>query len=388
MSEQDLEMREEDLVAADDQQLDEFKASYGDPSEVPAPVAKTAKAPGKSKKATDDPQDAPTAVNPEKGQEPSPDKGKTAKLPVGESKMSMIQAMIEKMNGMRKEDLAASFAAMEEALTIEETSELDEEDTINVVRAGHKVTSEDIDIREDISALFAADESLTDEFKDAATTIFEAAVISKVNEQLEKYVVDIESEINEEKERLQEDMTAKLDQYLDYVVEGWMEENKLAVERGIKAELVDDFIGGLKDLFSEHYIEVPEDKVDVVEELAVRAEELEARLDEELKKNSELKASLSEHRKADLFAEACESLTETQKEKFSVLAEGIEFVNEDKFVEKLQTLKNSYFNESVEITATVSDFDDAEPLEEETSAPRIDPEMSQYVNAISRTLKK
>jgi len=388
MSEQDLEMREEDLVAADDQQLDEFKASYGDPSEVPAPVAKTAKAPGKSKKATDDPQDAPTAVNPEKGQEPSPDKGKTAKLPVGESKMSMIQAMIEKMNGMRKEDLAASFAAMEEALTIEETSELDEEDTINVVRAGNKVTSEDIDIREDISALFAADESLTDEFKDAATTIFEAAVISKVNEQLEKYVVDIESEINEEKERLQEDMTAKLDQYLDYVVEGWMEENKLAVERGIKAELVDDFIGGLKDLFSEHYIEVPEDKVDVVEELAVRAEELEARLDEELKKNSELKASLSEHRKADLFAEACESLTETQKEKFSVLAEGIEFVNEDKFVEKLQTLKNSYFNESVEITATVSDFDDAEPLEEETSAPRIDPEMSQYVNAISRTLKK
>lgn len=388
MSEQDLEMREEDLVAADDQQLDEFKASYGDPSEVPAPVAKTAKAPGKSKKATDDPQDAPTAVKSEKGQEPSSDKGKTAKLPVGESKMSMIQAMIEKMNGMRKEDLAASFAAMEEALTIEETSELDEEDTINVVRAGHKVTSEDIDIREDISALFAADESLTDEFKDAATTIFEAAVISKVNEQLEKYVVDIESEINEEKERLQEDMTAKLDQYLDYVVEGWMEENKLAVERGIKAELVDDFIGGLKDLFSEHYIEVPEDKVDVVEELAVRAEELEARLDEELKKNSELKASLSEHRKADLFAEACESLTETQKEKFSVLAEGIEFVNEDKFVEKLQTLKNSYFNESVEITATVSDFDDAEPLEEETSAPRIDPEMSQYVNAISRTLKK
>jgi len=388
MSEQDLEMREEDLVAADDQQLDEFKASYGDPSEVPAPVAKTAKAPGKSKKATDDPQDAPTAVNPEKGQEPSPDKGKTAKLPVGESKMSMIQAMIEKMNGMRKEDLAASFAAMEEALTIEETSELDEEDTINVVRAGHKVTSEDIDIKEDIRALFAADESLTEEFKDAATTIFEAAVISKVNEQLEKYVVDIESEINEEKERLQEDMTAKLDQYLDYVVEGWMEENKLAVERGIKAELVDDFIGGLKDLFSEHYIEVPEDKVDVVEELAVRAEELEARLDEELKKNSELKASLSEHRKADLFAEACESLTETQKEKFSVLAEGIEFVNEDKFVEKLQTLKNSYFNESVEITATVSDFDDAEPLEEETSAPRIDPEMSQYVNAISRTLKK
>jgi hypothetical protein len=152
--------------------------------------------------------------------------------------------------------------------------------------------------------------------------------------------------------------------------------------------LVDDFINGLKDLFNEHYIEIPDDKVDVVEELAARAEDLENRLDEEIKKNASFKAEIAEHMKADLFAEACESLTETQKEKFKSLAEGIEFVNEDKYVEKLETLKKSYFSESVEKDASVSDFDDAEPLEEEVKASRVDPEMSQYVNAISRTLKR
>jgi len=389
MSDQDLEMREEDLVVADSGQLDEFKASMGDPSEVPEPVAKTAKAPGKSKKQEDDPQDSPTAVKPGKPAEASAGKGKTAKLPMGEStKMSMIQAMVERMNSMKRTDLAGVFEDMLAATEAKEISEEEvAEEAVEVVKLGHKISAEDIDIKEHIEAVFANDEELSEEFKDAATTIFEAAVVSKVNEQLEKYVVDIDSELNEEKARLEEEMTVRLDQYLDYVVENWMEENSLAVEKGIKSELVDDFINGLKDLFNEHYIEIPDDKVDVVEELAARAEDLESRLDEEIKKNASFKAEIAEHMKADLFAEACESLTETQKEKFKSLAEGIEFVNEDKYVEKLETLKKSYFSESVEI-ASVSDFDDAEPLEEEATSPRIDPEMSQYVNAISRSLKK
>ena len=389
MSDQDLEMREEDLIVAESEQLDEFKASMGDPSEVPEPVAKTAKAPGKSKKQEDDPQDSPTAVKPGKPAEASAGKGKTAKLPMGESKMSMIQAMVDRMNGMKKAELAGVFEDMLAAAEAKEISEEDvSEETVEVVRAGHKISAEDIDIKEDIAAVFSNDEELSEEFKDAATTIFEAAVVSKVNEQLEKYVVDIESELNEEKAKIEEEMSAKLDQYLDYVVENWMDENRLAVEKGIKSELVDDFIGGLKDLFNEHYIEIPDDKVDVVEELASRAEELENRLDEEIKKNAAFKAEISEHMKADLFAEACESLTETQKEKFKTLSEGIEFVNEEKYVEKLETLKKSYFSESVESTASTSDFDDAEPLEEEVKAPRLEPEMSAYVNAISRSLKK
>ena len=385
MSDKDLEMREEDLVVAEEEQLDEFKASMGDPSEVPEPVAKTAKAPGKSKKQEDDPQDSPTAVKPEKGQEPKAGKAKAMR----ESKMSMIQAMVERMNGMKRAELAGVF---EDILAAAEAKEITEEEvaeeTVEVVKAGHKISAEDIDIKEHIDAVFANDEELSEEFKDAATTIFEAAVVSKVNEQLEKYVVDIESELNEEKARLEEELSTKLDQYLDYVVENWMQENSLAVEKGIKSELVDDFINGLKDLFNEHYIEIPDDKVDVVEELAARAEDLENRLDEEIKKNASFKAEIAEHMKADLFAEACESLTETQKEKFKSLAEGIEFVNEDKYVEKLETLKKSYFSESVEKDASVSDFDDAEPLEEEVTTPRVAPDMSMYVNAISRTLKK
>jgi len=377
MSDQDLQMREEDLVVAEEEQLDEFKASMGDPSEVPGPTGSKAKAPGKSKNVTDDPADSPTAVKPEKGQEPK-------------TKMGMIQAMVDRMNGMKKADLQASYGKMNAAMMHKE--DLDTEDTVEenveVVKAGHKITADDIDIQEDIKAVFSNDEELSEEFKEAATTIFEAAVVSKVNEQLEKYVVDIESELNEEKTKLEEEMSAKLDQYLDYVVENWMEENRLAVESGVKSELVDDFITGLKDLFNEHYIEIPDDKVDVVEELAARAEDLENRLDEEIKKNAAFNAQISEHARADLFAEACESLTETQKEKFKTLSEGIEFVNEETYVEKLETLKKSYFSESVESTASTSDFDDAEPLEEEAKEPRIEPEMSAYVNAISRSLKK
>lgn len=389
MSDQDLRMREEDLVVADSEQLDEFKASMGDPSEVPEPVAKTAKAPGKSKKQVDDPQDSPTAVKPGKPAEASAGKGKTAKMPMGESKMSMIQAMVDRMNGMKKAELAGVFEDMLAAAEAKEISEEEvSEEAVEVVRAGHKITADDIDIQEDIKAVFSNDEELSEEFKEAATTIFEAAVVSKVNEQLEKYVVDIESELNEEKIKLEEEMSAKLDQYLDYVVENWMEENRLAVESGVKSELVDDFITGLKDLFNEHYIEIPDDKVDVVEELAARAEDLENRLDEEIKKNAAFNAQISEHARADLFAEACESLTETQKEKFKTLSEGIEFVNEETYVEKLETLKKSYFSESVESTASTSDFDDAEPLEEEAKEPRLEPEMSAYVNAISRSLKK
>lgn len=382
MSDKELEMGEE--------QLDEFKASMGDPSEVPEPVAKTAKAPGKSKKVEDDPQDSPTAVKPGVPQEASAGKGKTAKLPMGESKIAMIQAMVEKMNGMRKDELAASFAAMEEALEAEtsEGEQIDEEETVDVVKAGLAITADQINIEEHVKALFGSDESLTEDFKEKATTIFEAAVVAKVNEELAKVVVDIETQLEEEKVAIEEEMSAKLDQYLDYVVEQWIEENKLAVEQGIKSELVEDFISGLKDLFVEHYIDIPDDKVDVVEEIAAKAEELEHKLDEQIRINAEMNKAIEEHVKEDLFDDIAESLTDTQKEKFRTLAEGVDFVNEDKYVEKLNVLKESYFNESSETKMVDSGFDDAEPLEEETQVRSIDPEMSAYMSAISRTVKK
>jgi len=375
MSDKELEMKE-DLT---DEQLDEFKASYGDPSSVPEPVAKTAKAPGKSKKAEDDPEDAPTAVKPE-GQ---------AKPVKEATKMSMIQAMVERMNGMRKEDLMNSFDRAIDALDSQEEIVESEEETVEVVRAGHKVSAEEINVEEDVAALFAGDDNLTEEFKEKATTVFEAAVVSKVNEQLEKYVVEIDSEIEAEKAKLKEETVTQLDQYLDYVVENWMEENKLAVEAGIKSDITENFINGLKDLFTEHYIEIPDDKVDVVEELALRADELETKLNEEMEKNVAMKADIVEFVKAELVAEASESLTETQKEKFKELAEGVDFIDEDNYVRKLDTLKECYFSTTDESKTAVSDFDDSEPLEEEAKPSFSgNPEMSAYVSTISRTLKK
>lgn len=358
-----------------DDQLDEFKASFGSPSEVPDPIAKKAKAPGKSKDVSDEPESASTAVKP--------------KYTVVEgSKMSMIQAMVEKMNIMRKEDLMNSFDSLMDALDVDrhQVSE-DAEDNVRVVSHNHKISARDINIDEHVAALFAGDDTLTEEFKEKAITIFEAAVVSKVNDQLEKYVVDIESEIEAEKDRLKEELSSQLDQYLDYVVENWMEENKLAVETGIKTEVTESFIDGLKNLFVEHYIEIPDDKVDVVEELAYRADDLEIRLNEEIEKNSYMKAQMVEFKKAELIAEASESLTETQKDKFSVLAESVDFVDEDRFVQKLETLKESYFTTAGKYTSMTNSFDDAEPLEEEVQRKFANPEMSVYVNSISRSLK-
>ncbi len=371
--------KEQEMVDyLNDDQLDEFKASFGDPSEVPAPTAVRAKAPGKSKNVKHEPESPPTAVKPK------------YTVVEGQSKMSMIQAMVEKMNIMRKEDLINSFDDLMSALDNDGTDVYeDTQDSIKVVSTNHKISAKDIDMGEDVAALFAGDDSLTEEFKDKAITIFEAAVVSKVNDQLQKYVVDIESEIEAEKDRLREELSGQLDQYLDYVVENWMEENKLAVETGIRNEIAESFIDGLKNLFVEHYIEIPDDKVDVVEELAYRADDLESRLNEEIEKNSSMKAKMVEFKKAELVAEASESLTETQKEKFSVLAEGVDFVDEDKFLQKLETLKESYFTSADGYSTMTSDFDDAEPLDEEVN-PRhfANPEMSAYVSTISRTLKR
>jgi len=258
---------------------------------------------------------------------------------------------------------------------------------ITDVSVSHRVTSDDINIDEDMNALFGSDDTLTEEFKDRAVTIFEAAVVSKINEELEKVVVSVESVLEEERTNLREEMTGRLDDYMDYVVENWMEENKLAVESGIRSEMTESFIQGIRDLFIEHYVDIPEEQVDVLEELAVTSENLEDRLNEEIRRNAGLKKELEHYAKLEVFAESCESLTESQKEKFWSLAESVDYVDEENYAEKLAMLKESYFSET-EDNRVNSDFDDSEPLEEETDTTYVDPAMSAYVSAISRTLKK
>ena len=372
MSDQENEMIE-DYV--EEEQLDEFKASMGDPSEVPEPTGANAKAPGPSKSQGD-------KSNPMQG---SSEKAKAAEVP--KTKMAMINAMVQSMNGMKKSDLAAAFGKMNKAMQSEEV----EEDLVDKIelsaREELKVTTADIDIAEDVKEMFDG-QDMSEEFVEKASTIFEAAVVAKINEQLEKVSVDIEGEITEAKEQIAEDLSAKLDSYLDYVVEQWMEDNQLAVEKGLSAEITTDFMNGLKDLFKEHYIDIPEDRVDVAEELATKADELEESLDSEIQKNAELKKELAEFKKAEIFAAVSDDLTETQVDKFSRLAEGVEFADKENYEGKLQMIKDTYFKstEVNEESQLVAACDDEEPLElDEETTKSVDPTMAAYMTAISRT---
>ena len=376
MSEQDIqevELQEQDqqVEAAEqtEEQLDEFKASMGDPSEVPEPTATKAKARKGDKKVEDDPQDSPTAVK------------------VPGTKAGMINAMMSKMNEMPTKQLKATYGNMMSAMHMEEVDAGESIEEVHSVRELPKITSEDVTVTEDVAAMFEGTEDLTEDFKEKAAIIFEAAVVAKVNEQLEKISTNFEAEMSEEVEKLQKEMTENLDQYLDYVVEQWMEENRLAVEQGLKAEMVEDFLKGLKGLFEEHYVEIPDEKVDVVEELATKTEELESKLNEEIEKNVELHGVVEQYKRDQLIESVCEDLTDTQKAKFETLAEGIDFVDEETFTSKLTIVKESYFGNGEEVT-TSYDLDDDEPLAEETSEKAVPREMAQYVNAISRSIKK
>lgn len=380
MSEQDIqevelqetEQQVEESVetVAEEEQLDEFKASMGDPSEVPEPTSVKAKPRKGDKKVEDDPQDSPTAVK------------------VPGTKAGMINAMMSKMNEMPTKQLKASYGKMMAGMKMEDVEVEDE--TIEEVHSARdlpKITAEDVSVTEDVTAMFEGAEDLNEDFKEKATTIFEAAVVAKVNEQLEKISVNFEAELSEEVETVRKEMTENLDQYLDYVVEQWMEENRLAVEQGLKAEMVEDFLKGLKGLFEDHYVEIPDEKVDVVEELAAKAEELESKLNEQIEKNVELRGVVEQYNRGQLIESVSNGLTDTQKAKFETLAEGIDFSDEESFVNKLTIVKESYFGNGEETTASY-ELDDDEPLAEETSEKAVPSEMASYVTAISRSVKK
>jgi len=379
MSEQDIQevelqeteqQVEESVETVEEEQLDEFKASMGDPSEVPEPTSTKAKPRKGDKKVTDDPQDSPTAVK------------------VPGTKAGMINAMMSKMNEMPTKQLKASYGKMMAGLKMEEIEvKEDAIEEVHSVRDLPKITSEDVSVTEDVNAMFEGADDLNEEFKEKAATIFEAAVVAKVNEQLEKISTNFEAELAEEVETLQKEMSDNLDQYLDYVVEQWMGENRLAVEQGLKAEMVEDFLRGLKGLFEEHYIEIPDEKVDVVEELAARTEELESKLNEQIEKNVELHGVVEQYKRDQLIESVSASLTDTQKAKFETLAEGIDFSDEETFVNKLSVIKESYFGKGEEVTSSY-ELDDDEPLTEETADKQVPAEMANYVNAISRSIKK
>jgi hypothetical protein len=246
--------------------------------------------------------------------------------------------------------------------------------------------AEDLDMSDDVNALMEG-ENLSEEFKQKATTIFEAAVMSRIEviaEEVEKQLVEqFESAVEE----IKEELAGKVDEYLNYMVNEWMEQNELAIENGLRSEIAEDFIGGLRNLFIEHYIDIPEDKVDVVSEMAQKVAELEDALNEQITKGIDLTKKLNEQKKVEAVYEACEGLTQTQVEKLKSLTEGVEFTTEDEFASKLETLKSSYFKEDYTV-ADNSALDEEVIIEEEKKTPRSsDPSIDQYVAGISKSLK-
>jgi hypothetical protein len=222
---------------------------------------------------------------------------------------------------------------------------------------------------EDMDALFSG-ESLSEEFKSKAATIFEAAVIAKATTVVEEIETELTEQFDAAVEEIKEELAQKVDDYLGYFVEEWTKENQVAIEKGLKAEIVEDFMTGLRDLFVEHYIDIPTEKVDIVEELTAKVEELDAALNEQIKSSVELQKELSEAKKVEAIHAVCEGLTQTQVEKLKSLAEGVEFTTEQEFAGKLETLKESYFKADVKVADGSALDDTVEIVEDKKPAAK------------------
>ena len=246
--------------------------------------------------------------------------------------------------------------------------------------------NEGLDFSDDVNALLEG-ESLSEDFRIKATTIFEAAVTSRIEAITEAVEDQLTEQFEEAIEQVKEELAEKVDAYLNYMVEQWIEENQLAVDNGLKSEIVEDFIGGLHNLFKEHYINIPEEQVNVVEELMTRVESLESELNESINDSVALKQALNEHQKIEAIYAACEGLTQTQVEKLKSLAEGVEFTTEEDYVGKLETLKESYFQVSVSSAGSFT-LNEGVEVEEEKKSVSTDSSIAQYAKTISQTLVK
>jgi len=198
-------------------------------------------------------------------------------------------------------------------------------------------------MKEDVDALFADDSTISEEFKSKVSTIFEARVEDRVTQIEEEIETHYAGMLEEAVQTIKDDLTEKVDDYLNYVIEQWMEENQIAIESGLRSEMTEEFISGLRNLFAEHYIDVPAEKIDLVSELATKVEELESSLNEEIERGIQIKKSLIESHKTEVVHVVCEGLTATQVEKIKSLAESVEFSTEEEYKNKLETIRENYF---------------------------------------------
>jgi hypothetical protein len=332
--------------------------------------------------------------DPEDSRSNSKEASKTSLQKAGE------QSTPEEHNGSHFDKGTRNKAEYAHPTNVGEETEVDEvefeepsEEELEEARAERwenaKKKMKEMSVEEDINALFS-NETLSEEFKTKAQTIFETAVIARavaVAEALEEEILDAAQEaLDDSRVEIEE----QVDTYLNFVVENWVKENQVAIETGLRSEIVEDFINGLKNLFTENYIDIPAEKVDVVEEQAKEIAELQEEINEVMNANAELAKELAESNKAQILATVSEGLTATQAEKLKTLAEGVEFVTEDEYVGKLNIIRESYFkNDKKQVnvdnaTRTVRLFETAGPAEVETSEENSSG-MNALLNALTRT---
>ena len=322
----------------------------------------------------------------EKEDEKEDDKDEDEIMEMPKTKSGMIQAMYDSMNKMKKSDIAASYKKMMSAMNghddKEDEDEKEESKKVNKEAVDQRVKS--IDVSDDVNALVSGDSSLSEEFKTKAATIFEAAVKSKVKSEIERLEGEYASELDEAKATTKEELTTKVDNYLNYVVEQWMADNELAIEKGIKGEIAEDFIGGLKQLFEDHYIDVPDEKYDVLEAKEKELEEMKAKINEMTEKSIDDKKIIEGYTKDEIFESAVEGLADTEKEKIKSLVEDVTFENADAYSKKLATIKESYFGQAKAPESTENVDTVQQNSNDGNIVADMSDSMSRYTAAISR----
>jgi len=412
--------------SSDAEKIESGKAEVVKPEENPVDKAVDSvdKAEDGVKEISNDPQQKGEG-KPEKAEKIKEGEGADEEAEVSEaeekapSKMETIKAIVNTMKEMNKEDLQGIFSSMtedevDESLTkaeiarniVELVKKLDDEAVLEMYKSMSKdeeeeeeevkedfdaETSEElesklveIEIEDDLNAISEALD-LSEENQEKAKTIFKAAVQSKVSEVEKELKEAYDNELQTSVDKVKADLSEAVDKYLSYVADEWTKENELAIERGLKAEMTENFIEGLKTLFVEHYVDVPEEKYDVIDELSNRLDEMEVKLDSEVQKNMDIAEELDTLKRENVVRDASSDLTESQKEKLESLANGVDFNDEADFQEKIAEIKEAYFGiEGESISEDTVVEEGTGTLEDEESTPVLAPEMTRYADAISK----
>jgi len=312
--------------------------------------------------------------------EKNPDDMKEMDMP--STKVELKAAMDKMINSkMMKPQMMAMYAQMVKSMKMPETEAMKKDDEMDEVKkeAVEKRIKE-VDVSEHVDALMNGEGDLSEEFKRKAATVFEAAVKSKIRDEVSRLEDEYKTELDESIQSTKTELTEKVDNYLNYVVEEWMKENELAIERGLKGEIAEDFISGLKSLFEDHYVDIPDEKYDVLEAQSEKISELEKKLNESMDTIVELNGKTSNLVREQVISESTSDLADTEIEKFKSLTDDVEFTNEESFREKLDTLKESYFPKTKPVnTQTIDDVETGTAQDVDTTGS-----MKAYMSAIGR----